>query len=110
MSVVTLEFSHGCCSFDTLHYFVQRVGMLYDDIDHCCYADFANIILNFSNVGIVSRKMHLWMHSLCLFFIYSGTLIIGPLLGGSKTGQIGKVVTLSRWPEWMLSLTAGQYG
>ncbi len=39
---------------------------------------------------------------------YSGTLIIGPLLGWSKTGQIGKVVTLSRWPEWMLSLTAGQ--
>ena len=39
---------------------------------------------------------------------YSGTLIIGPLLGRTQTGQIGKVVTLSRWPEGMLSLTAGQ--
>ena len=28
--------------------------------------------------------------------------------GTVKNGQIGKLVTLSRWPEWMLSLTAGQ--
>ncbi len=41
---------------------------------------------------------------------YSGTLIIGPLLGRAKSGQIGKVVTLSRWPGCMPSPMAGQYG
>ncbi len=29
--------------------------------------------------------------------VYSGTLIIGPLLGRAKVGQISKVVTLSGW-------------
>ena len=41
---------------------------------------------------------------------YSGTLIIGPLLGRAKCGQIGKVVTLLRWPGCMPSPMAGQYG
>ncbi len=35
--------------------------------------------------------------------MYSGTLIIGPLLGRAKIGHISKVVTLSRWSWDILS-------
>ncbi len=35
-------------------------------------------------------------------YVYSGTLIIGPLLGRAKIGQINKVVTLSRWSGHIL--------
>ncbi len=34
--------------------------------------------------------------------VYSGTLIIGLLLGRAKCGQISKVVTLSRWSGHIL--------
>ncbi len=37
-----------------------------------------------------------------MFSLYSATLINGPLLGRAKSGQISKVVTLSRWSGHIL--------
>ncbi len=43
----------------------------------------------------------------CLIWPLAAT-IIGLLLGRPKTGQIGKVVTLSRWPELYIHIIALQ--
>ena len=56
------------------------------------------------SIGCVSKLRHRFD----FLRHYSGTLIIGPPLGLPKTGQIGEMVTLSRWSECMLPLAAGQ--
>ncbi len=63
-----------------------------------------------SNIGSIAKCQILVLaNGKISYSKYSGTLVIGPHLGRTKTGQIGiKVVTLSRWPECMLSPTAGQ--
>ncbi len=81
-----------------------RMVLLHGQKDQCEY-----IYIQSGSTGMVDLFQawpicSLYWHAI----IYSGTLIIGPLLGRTKTGQISKVVTLSRWSECMTSPTAGQ--
>ena len=57
------------------------------------------VIINGKALIDYSHTKIFWLHE---YSIYSGTLIIGPLLGRAKTGQISKVVTLSRWSGCIL--------